>query len=66
MLNVNCFPNFFSIIGIYIKHKPARSIKWLSECGSTIEMELEIDGYKFDMNVPLIQAQILILFTEKG
>lgn len=29
-------------------------------------MELEIDGYKFDMNVPLIQAQILILFTEKG
>jgi hypothetical protein len=51
---------------VYIQHKAARSINWHYDFGSQVELELEIDGKVLNIEVPLPQAQILFLFTEKG
>lgn len=50
----------------FSQHKPARSITWYTEHGSQVELELALEGRTVEVQAPLIQAQILILFTEKG
>lgn len=51
---------------IYTQHKPARSISWYTDFGSQVELELELDGQSVRVDAPLPQAQIILLFTEKG
>jgi anaphase-promoting complex subunit 2 len=51
---------------VYSKHKPAQSVHWLTDYGGLVEMSLEIEGFTIEINAQILQAQILMLFMEKG
>ena len=51
---------------VYNKHKAARNITWHTDFGSQVDLELEIDGKPIQIEASLAQAEIIILFTEKG
>lgn len=51
---------------VYNQHRAGRNITWRFDSGNQVELELEIDGKRVEIEAPLVQAELIILFTEKG
>jgi hypothetical protein len=61
------FQNAFSAYEkVYNQHRAARNISWHLDFGTLVELELEVHGKVIEIEAPLAQAEIIILFTEKG
>ena len=46
--------------------KGQRTVKWFTDYGSSVQMELQIGDNVIEVEAPLVQTQILMLFMDKG
>lgn len=62
---------------VFKQYKPQRTISWRTEHGSSVELELELQSEEVasdgtttsstvQLEVPLADAQAILLFLEKG
>lgn len=46
--------------------KGQRTVHWFTDYGSSVQMELQIGDSVIEVEAPLVQTQILMLFMENG